>query len=160
MAARSRSSSCSGAVWQTNKNHRALKCHAVSVTVTHFALLSTLPSHIVFLTRKKPRLYLIFIWKCIGPHRSHYAGIKHVFPGFLSRASHLSANQKRKGLHNSQSENCTIVSGYDFMQQPMKIKHILGISTLAFLKNLRALESLAWTSTQDKTPFCIALEWI
>ena len=43
---------------------RARKCHAVSVTVTHFGLLSrthfvTHTPHIVFLTLKKSRLYFM-----------------------------------------------------------------------------------------------------
>ena len=81
---------------------RALKCHALSVTVTHFGLLSC--SHCISYAEK---LFIIY-WICrSAPNVSGRAaltmeptGIKRVSPAVLtSRACHLSANQKKEKVY-------------------------------------------------------------
>jgi len=55
---------------------------------------------------------------------------------FLVEPAQSKKEKKRKGLHNSLSENFSIVSGYDLTQKPMTKKHIPGIVHEILLQHL------------------------
>src|SRR4029434_3245999 len=88
---------------------RALKCHALSVTVTHFGLQSRTPAtHRISHAEKNSRLFNVpqranMTW----PRCPHHEGIKHVSPThqeFCRELPLISQSKKRNGLQNSQSE--------------------------------------------------------